>query len=64
MRPRLYVARGSSIHHEDDTEQGCLGTDMHAVHAIAPVCAAPPGYYYLPRSAHHRPPGVLSKGFA
>lgn len=28
---------------EDETEQGCLGTAMHAVHAIAPVCAAEPG---------------------
>ena len=24
-------------------DQGCLGTAMHAVHAIAPVCAADPG---------------------
>lgn len=28
---------------EDETDQGCLGTAMHAVHAIAPVCAATPG---------------------
>jgi hypothetical protein len=28
---------------EDETDQGCLGTAMHAVHAIAPVCAAAPG---------------------
>ena len=27
-----------AINGEDDTEQGCLGTAMHAVHAIAPVC--------------------------
>ena len=32
-----------AVHDEDDTDQGCLGTAMHAVHAIAPVCAAPPG---------------------
>ena len=25
------------------TEQGCLGTAMHAVHAVVPVCAAEPG---------------------
>ena len=28
---------------EDETNQGCLGTAMHAVHAIGPVCAAPAG---------------------
>lgn len=28
---------------EDENDQGCLGTAMHAVHAIEPVCAAPPG---------------------
>jgi 2,4-diaminopentanoate dehydrogenase len=32
-----------AVHGEDETEQGCLGTAMHAVHAIAPVCAAAPG---------------------
>ena len=30
-------------HDGDDTHQGCLGTPVHAVHAIAPVCTAPPG---------------------
>jgi 2,4-diaminopentanoate dehydrogenase len=32
-----------ATHGEDETDQGCLGTAMHAVHAIAPVCAAAPG---------------------
>jgi hypothetical protein len=27
----------------DENDQGCLGTAMHAVHAIIPVCSAPPG---------------------
>ncbi len=27
----------------DENDEGCLGTAMHAVHAIAPVCAAEPG---------------------
>jgi hypothetical protein len=27
----------------DENDQGCLGTAMHAVNAIIPVCAAPPG---------------------
>ena len=30
-----------ATHGEDETDQGCLGTAMHAVHAIAPVRAAP-----------------------
>ena len=32
-----------ATHGEDETDQGCLGTAMHAVHAIAPVCTAAPG---------------------
>jgi 2,4-diaminopentanoate dehydrogenase len=28
---------------EDENDQGCLGTAMHAVHAIRPVCQAAPG---------------------
>jgi hypothetical protein len=32
-----------AVNGEDDTRQGCLRTAMHAVHAIAPVCAAEPG---------------------
>jgi hypothetical protein len=32
-----------ATHGENETDQGCLGTAMHAVHAIAPVCAAAPG---------------------
>lgn len=27
----------------DENDEGCLGTAMHAVHAIIPVCAAEPG---------------------
>jgi hypothetical protein len=30
-------------HGEDETDQDCLGTAMHAVHALVPVCAAAPG---------------------
>ena len=32
-----------ATHGEDETDQGCLGTAMHAVHAVVPVCAADPG---------------------
>ena len=32
-----------ATHGEDEADQGCLGTAMHAVHAIAPVCGAGPG---------------------
>jgi hypothetical protein len=37
-------ARGEHRHHDEDgNDQGCLGTAMHAVQAIAPVCTAAPG---------------------
>ena len=32
-----------AFHGEDANDQACLATAMHAVHAIAPVCAAEPG---------------------
>ena len=41
--PSMVLDSRIAVHGEDDTEQGCLGTAMHAVHAIAPVCAADPG---------------------
>jgi 2,4-diaminopentanoate dehydrogenase len=42
-RPSMVLESTIAIHGEDENEQGCLGTAMHAVHAIAPVCAAAPG---------------------
>lgn len=41
--PSMELQSRIATHGEDETEQGCLGTAMHAVHAIAPVCAAQPG---------------------
>jgi 2,4-diaminopentanoate dehydrogenase len=41
--PSMVLDARIAVNGEDDTEQGCLGTAMHAVHAIAPVCAADPG---------------------
>jgi len=41
--PSFHLDSRIAVHGEDDTEQGCLGTAVHAVHAIAPVCAADPG---------------------
>ena len=41
--PSMVLESRIAINDEDDTDQGCLGTAMHAVHAIAPVCAADPG---------------------
>jgi hypothetical protein len=41
--PSMILDATIAVHGEDDTQQGCLGTAMHAVHAIAAVCAAPPG---------------------
>jgi hypothetical protein len=42
-RPSMVLDSKIATHGEDETDQGCLGTAMHAVHAIAPVCAATPG---------------------
>jgi hypothetical protein len=41
--PSMVLESKIAVHGEDENDQGCLGTAMHAVHAIAPVCAAPPG---------------------
>lgn len=42
-RPSMVLEAKVAVHDEDENDQGCLGTAMHAVHAIAPVCAAAPG---------------------
>jgi hypothetical protein len=42
-RPSMVLEATIAVRGEDENEQGCLGTAMHAVHAIAPVCAATPG---------------------
>lgn len=42
-QPSMLLESRIATHGEDETDQGCLGTAMHAVHAIAPVCAAAPG---------------------
>ena len=57
----------AAVHEHPDLElvgahQGCLGTAMHAVHAITPVCAAAPGirtFLDLPTIVGR---GVLSRG--
>lgn len=41
--PSMILEARVATHGEDENDQGCLGTAMHAVHAIAPVCAAAPG---------------------
>ena len=41
--PSMVLESRIATHGEDETDQGCLGTAMHAVHAITPVCAAAPG---------------------
>jgi hypothetical protein len=41
--PSMVLESKIAVHGEDENEQGCLGTAMHAVHAVAPVCAAPHG---------------------
>ena len=42
-RPSMVLEAKIAKNGEDENDQGCLGTAMHAVHAIVPVCAAPPG---------------------
>jgi hypothetical protein len=41
--PSMAVRCEIGVHGEDQNDQACLATAMHAVHAIAPVCAAPTG---------------------
>jgi hypothetical protein len=41
--PSMVLESRIATHGEDETDQGCLGTAMHAVHSIAPVCQAAPG---------------------
>ena len=41
--PSMSLKSKVAVHGEDENDQGCLGTAMHAVHAIVPVCEAQPG---------------------
>lgn len=42
-RPSMVLEARIGVHGEDHNDQACLGTTMHAVHAVAPVCEAAPG---------------------
>jgi hypothetical protein len=41
--PSMVLEARIAVHGEDENDQGCLGSAMHAVHAIGPVCAASAG---------------------
>jgi hypothetical protein len=41
--PSMELEATIAVNGEDENDQGCLGTAMHAVHAIPHVCAAAPG---------------------
>jgi len=41
--PSMRLEARIAVRGEDENDQGLLGTAMHAVHAIAPVCDAAPG---------------------
>lgn len=41
--PSMTLECRIAVHGEDENDQGCLGTALHAVHAVAPLCAAEPG---------------------
>ncbi len=41
--PSMSLVSSIGVHGEDENDQGCMGTAMHAVHAIPHVCAATPG---------------------
>jgi 2,4-diaminopentanoate dehydrogenase len=68
--PSMVLESRIAIHEgEDENDQGCLGTAMIAVNAIAPVCQAEPGirtYTDLPlvvgASALRRPSGRVGRG--
>ena len=41
--PSMVLEAKISVQGEDENDQACLGTAMHAVHAVVPVCEAQPG---------------------
>jgi hypothetical protein len=41
--PSMVLKSQIAVNGEDENDQGCLGTAMHAVHAVVPVCEAQPG---------------------
>jgi hypothetical protein len=41
--PSMLLEASIAVNGEDENDQGCLGTAMHAIHAIPHVCAAAPG---------------------
>ena len=41
--PSMALEATIAVNGEDENDQGCLGTAMHAIHAIPHVCAAAPG---------------------
>ena len=41
--PSMTMEATIAVNGEDENDQGCLGTAMHAIHAIPHVCAAPLG---------------------
>jgi len=41
--PSMEIEATIAVSGEDHNDQGCLGTAMHAIHAIPHVCAAEPG---------------------
>jgi hypothetical protein len=42
-KPSMLLQAEIGTHGEDQNDQACLATAMHAVHSIKPVCAAPAG---------------------
>jgi hypothetical protein len=42
-QPSMTLESKIAVHGEDENDQGCLGTAMHAVNAIMPLCRAEPG---------------------
>ena len=41
--PSVEVSVELAVNGEDENDQTCIATAMHAIHAVAPVCAAEPG---------------------
>lgn len=42
-KPSMRVEANIAVHGEDENDQACMATALHAINAIPPLCAAPPG---------------------
>ena len=60
--PSWKISAEIGLDGQDNNDAACLAASMHAVHAIAPVVAAPPGIASLTDLPMIVGKGVLGKG--